>query len=40
VTQIAGAVKVPVIAAGGIADATGVRAALTLSAASFQVGTA
>ena len=34
------AVKVPVIAAGGIADADGVRTALALGAAAVQVGTA
>ena len=34
------AVKVPVIAAGGIADADGVRKALALGAAAVQVGTA
>ena len=34
------AVKVPVIAAGGIADADGVRTALSLGAAAVQVGTA
>ena len=33
-------VQVPVIAAGGIADAAGVRAALALGAAGVQVGTA
>ena len=38
--QIARAVQVPVIAAGGIADAAGVRAALVLGAAAVQVGTA
>ena len=38
--QIVQAVKVPVIAAGGIADAAGVRAALALGAAGVQVGTA
>jgi nitronate monooxygenase len=40
VPQIVGAVKVPVIAAGGIADATGVAAAMALGAAGVQVGTA
>jgi nitronate monooxygenase len=40
VPQIIDAVKVPVIAAGGIADAKGVRAALALGAAGVQVGTA
>ncbi|HYD56331.1 MAG TPA: nitronate monooxygenase [Burkholderiales bacterium] len=34
------AVKVPVIAAGGIADAQGVREAMSLGAAGVQVGTA
>jgi nitronate monooxygenase len=38
--QIVREVKVPVIAAGGIADADGVRAALALGAAGVQVGTA
>ena len=38
--QIAAAVNVPVIAAGGIADAAGVAAALALGAAGVQVGTA
>lgn len=38
--QIVRAVKVPVVAAGGIADAAGVRAALALGAAGVQVGTA
>ncbi|GAB3358144.1 MULTISPECIES: NAD(P)H-dependent flavin oxidoreductase [Giesbergeria] len=38
--QIVQAVQVPVIAAGGIADAVGVRAALGLGAAGVQVGTA
>jgi len=38
--QIAKAVGVPVIAAGGIADATGVAAALSLGAAGVQLGTA
>jgi nitronate monooxygenase len=38
--QIAAAVKVPVVAAGGIADASGVAAAMHLGAAGVQVGTA
>jgi nitronate monooxygenase len=38
--QIVRAVKVPVIAAGGIADANAVRAAMALGAAAVQVGTA
>jgi nitronate monooxygenase len=40
VPQIVRAVKVPVIAAGGIADARGVAAAMALGAAGAQVGTA
>jgi nitronate monooxygenase len=40
VPQIADAVKVPVIAAGGIGDARGVAAAKALGAAGVQVGTA
>ena len=40
VPQIVQAVKVPVIAAGGIADARGVAAAMALGAAGVQVGTA
>jgi nitronate monooxygenase len=40
VPQIVSAVKVPVIAAGGITDARGVAAALALGAAGVQVGTA
>lgn len=38
--QIVLAVQVPVIAAGGIADAQGVRAALALGASGVQIGTA
>ena len=40
VPQIVREVKVPVIAAGGIADATGVAAAIVLGAAGVQIGTA
>jgi nitronate monooxygenase len=40
VPQIVRAVNVPVIAAGGIADADGVAAAMALGAAGVQVGTA
>jgi nitronate monooxygenase len=40
VPQIVDAVSVPVIAAGGIADARGVVAALALGAAGVQIGTA
>ncbi len=38
--QVVRAVRVPVIAAGGIADADGVAAAMALGAAGVQVGTA
>ena len=38
--QIVDAVKVPVIAAGGIADARGVAAAMALGASGVQIGTA
>jgi nitronate monooxygenase len=38
--QVVDAVRVPVIAAGGIADARGVRAARALGASAVQVGTA
>jgi nitronate monooxygenase len=38
--QIVRAVNVPVIAAGGIADASGVRAAMALGASAVQIGTA
>lgn len=40
VPQVARAVRVPVIAAGGIADAAGIAAALRLGAAGVQIGTA
>jgi nitronate monooxygenase len=40
VPQIADAVKVPVIAAGGIADSRGIVAALALGASAVQIGTA
>lgn len=40
VPQVVDAVSVPVIAAGGIADPRGVRAAFALGAAAAQVGTA
>lgn len=40
VPQVVDAVRVPVIAAGGIADARGVVAAMALGAAGVQVGTA
>ena len=40
VPQIVKAVKIPVIAAGGIADAQGVAAAMALGAAGVQIGTA
>ena len=38
--QMVKAVKVPVIAAGGIADAQGIKAAMALGAAGVQIGTA
>lgn len=38
--QVVDAVRLPVIAAGGIADARGVRAAFALGASAVQVGTA
>lgn len=40
VPQIVDAVKLPVIAAGGIADARGIAAAFTLGASAVQIGTA
>lgn len=40
VSQIVQAVKLPVIAAGGIADAAGVKAVMALGAVAAQVGTA
>lgn len=40
VPQVVRAVRVPVIAAGGIADANGMKAMLTLGASGVQVGTA
>jgi nitronate monooxygenase len=40
VPQVVDAVRVPVIAAGGIADGRGIAAALALGAAGVQVGTA
>ena len=38
VPQVVDAVKVPVIAAGGIADARGIAAAFALGAAAVQIG--
>jgi nitronate monooxygenase len=40
VPQVVDAVKVPVVAAGGIADARGILAAFALGAAAVQIGTA
>lgn len=40
VPQIVDAVRVPVVAAGGVADARGIAAALALGAAGVQIGTA
>jgi nitronate monooxygenase len=40
VPQVVDAVKVPVIAAGGIADARGIVAAYALGASAVQIGTA
>src|SRR5205085_9656522 len=40
VPQVVDAVKIPVIAAGGIADARGIVAAFALGASAVQLGTA
>jgi len=40
IPQVADAVKIPIVAAGGIADARGIKAALTLEADAVQIGTA
>jgi len=40
VPQVVDAVKVPVVAAGGIADGRGIAAAFMLGAAGAQIGTA
>lgn len=40
IPQVVDAVKIPVIAAGGIADARGVKAAIALGADAVQMGTA
>jgi nitronate monooxygenase len=40
IQQVKGKTKIPIIAAGGIADAKGIRAALTLGADAVQIGTA
>ena len=40
VPQIVDAIKLPVIAAGGVTDARGIAAAFTLGASGAQLGTA
>jgi nitronate monooxygenase len=40
IPQVADAVKIPIVAAGGIADARGLKAALALGADAVQMGTA
>jgi nitronate monooxygenase len=40
IPQVRDAVRIPVIAAGGIADARGIKAALALGADAVQIGTA